>query len=377
MNDQNLQFKVGLFVITALTTTAVMVFQFGDIRSLWEPTYPLVVHFHTAPGVSAGTPVRRNGISIGRVEEVVFDDQHGGVLVIVQIRSDINIRTDSRPRLMRSLLGDSNIDFLPGVLPDFLSPGDRITGDSPPDPVEIVVRLESQVGTSLESMKETSAEWQRVAENINSLLETNRGNLDLAIQRSAESLQEFTLTMQTTRDTLDEANRVFGNPENQENLRQTLAMLPKMAAETRQTIAAVRSAVSSADQNLRNLEHVTKPLSQHTASIVTRLDNAMAHFESVSEDINVITQLAVKEDGSMQRFLADPELYINLNRSASSLAVLMENLEPIMQDVRIFADKAARHPETLGLGGVFNPSSGIKLGPTGTAASMWRSMNGN
>ncbi|MCA9023317.1 MAG: hypothetical protein KDA74_24380, partial [Planctomycetaceae bacterium] len=47
-------------------------------------------------------------------------------------------------------------------------------------------------------------------------------------------------------------------------------------------------------------------------------------------------------------------------RSASSLTVLLNNLEPIARDIRIFSDKIARHPEILGVSGAMKGSSGLK-----------------
>ena len=50
----------------------------------------------------------------------------------------------------------------------------------------------------------------------------------------------------------------------------------------------------------------------------------------------------------------------NLNLSASALTVLLNNLEPIARDVRVFSDKIARHPEILGVSGAMKGSSGLK-----------------
>ena len=85
MTERQLQFRVGLFVILSGAAIAGMVFYFGEIAQMWEPRYPLVVHFENAPGVFPGTPVRRNGISIGKVQEVVFDEHRGGVLTLISI----------------------------------------------------------------------------------------------------------------------------------------------------------------------------------------------------------------------------------------------------------------------------------------------------
>jgi hypothetical protein len=58
--------------------------------------------------------------------------------------------------------------------------------------------------------------------------------------------------------------------------------------------------------------------------------------------------------------LKDPALYNNLNEFACGLAKLTPQLDRIARDFSIFADKIARHPESLGVGGVVRPGSGIK-----------------
>lgn len=353
MSERQLQFRVGLFVLVALVATGVMVFEFGEIRTLWERRYPLTIHFKEAPGVYPGTPVRRNGVPIGNVEAIAFDEEHGGVLVTVEIRERFRLRVDAQPRLVSSLLGDSTIEIQAGRAEKFLAPGSRIKGSAPVDPMQMVQRMEDRVTVSLESFNGAALEWQQVGRSLNGLMETNRGNLDLVIERAAESLHQFSTTMQN-------ANRLVGDPRNQENLRNTLEALPEMVTETRQAIAAVRSAVEKADANLQNLQQVTGPLAQRSTSIVTRLDGTLANLEGLSGELKDLVQFVSKQDGTVRRFAADPELYENLNQSASSLAVLLQNMEPIMRDLRIFSDKVARHPELMGVGGAMNPSSGVK-----------------
>lgn len=360
MTERQLQFRVGLFVLAAALATGAMVFKFSDIRELWEPKYSLQIHFDDAPGVFPQTPVRRNGIAIGAVREVLFDEQHGGVLVIVEIRESIRLRADSEPRLMRSLLGDSRIEFTPGQSSAFLDPGTRVEGTPPADPLQALDRMEQRLTTTLGSFEATSREWQQVGRNFNSLMDTNRGNLDLVVERAAESLHQFTRTMQTFQESLTHANAIVGNPQNQEHLRQTLAAMPGMITETRDAIAAVRSAVVKADANLQNLEQVTAPLADHSRSIVTKLDGTLTNLESLSGELDQFARIVAREDGSLQQFVSNPRLYENLDRSAHSLAVLLKALEPTLVDLRILSDRLARHPELLGIGGAMRPSSGIK-----------------
>ncbi|MBW3542458.1 MAG: MCE family protein [Planctomycetes bacterium] len=360
MTERQLQFRVGLFVIAAAVVAGVIVFQFSELKNLWEPTYSLAIHFDSAPGVFPSTPVRRNGIAIGKVREVAFDERHGGVVVFVDIREHIRLRADTHPRLVRSLLGDAKIDFTPGTSKQVLPPGSRIEGTAPTDPMQVVGRMEERVNESLATFDETSRQWGEVARNVNGLLDTHRGRLDLVIEQSAESLARFTETMKLANETLRQASTIVGDPQNQENLRRTLAALPEMVTETRTAIASVRSAVGKADENLTNLADVTGPLADRSLSIVTRLDNTMQNLESLSKELDQIAQAAGREDGSLHQLLSNPSLYRNLNASASSLAVLLDSMQPVARDLRYLSDKLARHPELLGVGGALRPSSGVK-----------------
>ena len=45
------------------------------------------------------------------------------------------------------------------------------------------------------------------------------------------------------------------------------------------------------------------------------------------------------------------------------LVRIMPRLDRVMQDVEVFADKIARHPESLGVRGAVSPSAGLKEAP--------------
>lgn len=363
MTDRQLQFRVGLFVLVALGVAGAMVFQFGDFQRLWRPRYKIIVHFDAAPGVHEATPVRRNGVAIGQVTEVFFDEERGGVTVIVEIGEEHRLSADSEPRLVRSLLGDASIEFTPGTGKRFLASGARLQGKTPEDPMQIIHRIEERLALTVESFHATSREWEEVGRNLNGLLDTNRGNLNVVVERAAESLHEFTRTMKTAHKTLASTGEIVADPEIQKNLRTALQSLPQLVEDTRQTVTAVRAAIEGADASLKNLNQLTAPLAERSASIVTRLDSTLGHLASLSKELDAFAKLSAREGGTLHQFAANPELYRNLNRSASSLAVLLKNLDPAVRDLRIFADKVARHPELLGVSGAITGSSGLKDPP--------------
>jgi hypothetical protein len=51
------------------------------------------------------------------------------------------------------------------------------------------------------------------------------------------------------------------------------------------------------------------------------------------------------------KFLTDGSLYNNLDNAAVMVARLVLRLDGVLKDVAIVADKLARHPESLELGG--------------------------
>jgi len=359
MNERQLQFRVGLFVLAAMVMVAVMVFQFGEFRELLSHRYQIQAHFESAPGVLEGSPVRLNGILIGSVTSIRLDEANGGVLLTLSIDENYRLRSDSVPSLQQSLLGDSLVEFTPGMSPVEFDRTTVLEGQPAFDVQSVVLRLDEQLRTTMTSFEATSREWQLVAHNVNSVVNTNRGNLQDVVARTAESLEEFTNTMRSAAQAFDHTNRLIGDPQTAENLQKALAGLPRLVQDTQQTIAAMRQTVTSINGNLKNIEGVTQPLAEHTTSIVVRLDRTLANLEFVTSELRDITELASRSDGSMKRFMSDPALYDNLERSTLSLSVLLRNLDPVVRDLRVFSDKVSRRPEILGVGGALRPSSGM------------------
>jgi len=195
MSEQQLQFRVGLFAMVALTICGVLTFKFSSLRDLLDQKYAMAIQFEEAPGLYPSTPVRMNGITIGSVRDVSLDHERGGVLVTIDILEKYRLRADSMPSLKRTLLGDSSIEFTPGVSQEFLQPGGRLVGVAPVDPMDIVNRMEQKVSQSLTSIERTSDQWEKVGENLNELMLTNRGHIDEAIAQAAISLKDFSQTM--------------------------------------------------------------------------------------------------------------------------------------------------------------------------------------
>ncbi|HUQ71588.1 MAG TPA: MlaD family protein [Planctomycetaceae bacterium] len=195
MNERRLQFAVGLMVLVAMSIGSALVIRFGDLSRELQDRYPLVIHLESAGGLYPTAPVLLSGLSIGIVKTLAFDPEDGGVLVTAEIRKEIKLRSDSVPIVARSLLGETVIEFVPGRSGDYLAPGSRVNGQGASDPLAAVARMEGRAVAVLDAFAETSREWQKVAANVNGLMETHEGQLDVVIERAAQSLHQFTQTM--------------------------------------------------------------------------------------------------------------------------------------------------------------------------------------
>lgn len=366
MTERQLQFRVGLFVLTALALGTAIVLQFSELQSYFDVRYQIAIKFEKSPGVQAGVPVKQNGVDIGSVREVRADDG-GGVLVIVEIKEDVVLRRDSQPQVKRTLFGDASIVFPLGIDPQVLPPNAQVNGLLSQDPLQIVERLDAKVQETLTAFEETSREWQKVAMNVNGLVETKQGSLDDVVERAALALEEFTQTMQTAHVALDSANSLLNDPRLQQSLRATMNTLPQMVEETRGTIAAARYSIEkigttaeTMNVTLASMNQVADPLAKATPSIVTKLDSSLGQLDLLLTELNTVTRLMTHGDGTINKLATDPELYDNLNRSAATMPIVLANLNRIAQDLRVFSDKIARHPEILGVRGAISGSTGLK-----------------
>lgn len=351
-----------------------LILQFSELQEFWKKTYQLAIHFDEVPGLHPGSPVKQNGITIGNVREIMLDQEAGGVLVVVEIQEKQQLRADARPRVAVSLFGDSRIEFTSGKSQQVVPPQSRLRGEPPTDPLAAVERLEHTVNTTLGSFEKASQEWQLLARNVNNIVDTKRGSLDDVVERTATALDNFNRTMNlasgtfadagkalnAATTTLTNANSLIADPQLQQNLRETAASLPRIAQETRDTIAAARASMQLVSQNLNTIQQATLPIADQSDVIVRKLAGSLIQLESLLTELNKFSVALNTREGSLQQLAADPALYRNLNRSSAELSALLQNLGPIMKDVQIFSDKVARHPEILGVSGAMRGSTGIK-----------------
>ncbi len=356
MDDRVMKFRVGVVMIATVLITGILVVAFSNLTTIVRGTYPLFVRFQDAPGIAEGTPVRKNGILIGRVHETEFAEG-GGVIVTLKIQDKVKLKQNETARIKSSLLGDAVIEFVSppeeSKTAKSIEPGEYIDGTVLGNPLESFGDLQGELGTTARSLTGAGDEIRKLAASINQTMDSDDKQVQRIIDKLESSLDSF-------HRTTDNINGLIGDNEVQQELRRTIVELPKLFEQSRLTLDRMQITVDSANKNLKNLEGLTEPLGEGGAELVGKIDSTVTKLDELLGQFVIFGKQLNEEDGSLGKLVRDPELYHNLNKAARNIEKLTTDLRPIVKDARAFSDKIARHPEMLGVRGAIQRSSGIK-----------------
>lgn len=420
MNEQAIRFRFGIFVLAALILLAVLTILFGGFPNYFKRTESYSIVFKNAQGVAPGTPVRRSGVRIGEVRSVKLDNETGEVTVEIRIDDKFFLRKGDRPILTQSLLGgEASVAFVPPddpmqADPRPVEPGAVLQGVNPIDPGTLVQKaadltvplqealleirktfqainklgpvaentlkdfgevgkMARNLGPELQKttdeirllakstrdvipeLKKTNDEiqltaryWGKVGERADVLLRTNEDKIVKSIDRMEEALKRI--------------NNLLGD-ENQKYVRDALKDTSELIRESRVTVKQVNVSLKRADEAIADLQKALKPLGDRGPSILKNVDESAESLNRTMKDVRELMQHFARSEGTVQKLLGDPSIYNNLNDSALMATKILPRLDRILRDVEIFADKLARHPELIGIGGALRPSTGLKESP--------------
>jgi phospholipid/cholesterol/gamma-HCH transport system substrate-binding protein len=371
MNERVIQFRVGVTVVAAVFIAILLALLFDGFPELRSQKYIMYISFSQAPGVSEGTPIRKSGILIGRVKAVDFAEDIGikpreglNVVVTAEIQANRQIRHNELPQIGKSLLGDAVIEFVleeNSSLPNTpVQPGERVPGRVVSDPLQAIGNIEGNLSLAIGSIAHTSDQISALAQRVNNLLANNDEQIARMVNKTETAIDNFN-------SAASNANDLLGDEKMKANIRKIADDLPKATADLNESMSVLRQTLEAANRNLANIEGFTKPLGERGPAIMNHIDEAAQTLNRVLADTRAFSQALSSPNGSLGKLINDQELYNNLNTTVSNintitveLQPMVRELKPIIKDVRVFSDKAARHPEMFGIRGALRPGSGIK-----------------
>jgi phospholipid/cholesterol/gamma-HCH transport system substrate-binding protein len=393
MDERVVKFRVGVIVLATMIVLAILILLFNDLSTFLRGSYTIFVHFPEAPGVAPDTPVRKDGILVGKVVRVRFADDdprfetEGGVIATVRIAADRRINVNERCRINTTLLGDAVLQFDLGGSrrsPDYLQNGDFLQGSVAANPLQLLTNLEGNIGGAISSVAGAGNDVGKLARRLESFLDNNDDQLQRIVTKTERSLDAFQRALQSINvvlgdvDAMGAAGTIFGAdgaatplgapdgiaPGDQPGEpgvpgRRRVTTLPELMSETRDAIIEMRAAVVTANRNLANLERFTQPLGDRGEELIVKVDRSVGRLDELLQQFVLFSQALNRKEGTLGQIVNNPELYQHINAAACNIEQLTRALKPIIADVRVFTDKLARHPGMF-LREAVKPNSGIK-----------------
>ncbi|MEO0529882.1 MAG: MlaD family protein [Planctomycetota bacterium] len=375
MSNRGQEFRVGVVTLVAAGVTALLAtVGTGVPLPLGSSPYTIKIRTDRAPGVGPNTPVRKDGVVIGRVESAEFLAE-GGVLITAGIQPGAPIyQTDVCRIRPSSLFGDAVINFAyagQGVEPVPLEAGSLVTAAALPDPIEALTNLQIDVGPTLQSIGAAADSVEQLTSRVNAALgdDFSGDRVTSVLDEVSVALNDFETTMAVMTRAMTQVETLVSDPALQQSVKEVPALLSDARSTVNtatQTLESFSGVVTSAESNLRNLEGLTKPLGDRGEELSQSLISAVENLDRTLADASKFVTAVTDSRGSLNRLLNDPEFYNNVNTVVYNADVVIrelnervKELRPVLYDARVFTDKIARNPGIIVRGAVRN-GPGIK-----------------
>jgi phospholipid/cholesterol/gamma-HCH transport system substrate-binding protein len=365
MDERVMQFRVGVMVLASLLIVGILLLLLGELElpRFLRRTDTVRLWFPEGRGLSEGALVRKNGILVGRVREVRFiadkdlerpqgvdeAEFNTGILVTAEIQEDVKLYKHDACRIQTDLLGKPSLHFF--------RPEDRRASKELLDISKVQKgEIASDPLDSLSMVMETIDDLRPNIEELSTAM-TNAGNsIDEAARRLTALLGDksergIESAIAEANSSLRAIQRIFGSEDQEGALEAALKEVPD-------TVRQFKTTMQTAQQRLDELKMFTEKLGSEET--IAGLDRAAGKLEAVIDNLAEFSEGLKNPQGSLMLLQKDRQLYDRLNSVAANVDDLSRKLKPIVNDIRVFTDKVARHPERIGVRGVLQRYPGIK-----------------
>ncbi|MDB5591763.1 MlaD family protein [Enterovirga sp.] len=334
---------IGLFTISVIAAAFGFVYWFmGSDSGTKRATYRIVFNGSIA-GLTKGAPVLFNGIRVGEVNEVKWDDQNSEQAIAwIDIQPDAPVKTDTKASLDVALLSGAAVIALTGGSRDAA----RLVSEQGKEPPTIVAER-GGLASILETARGTADRANTLLDNVNALVTDNRS----AIQKAVGDVSSFTDALAKNAPAIDNLlSSVARAADNVGPLTEKLAGLADSATGILATVEPERIR-----NVIRNVEGVTQTVEEGRANIASFLQEASSLAGRLNEAAPKLDQAL----SDVNRVISgvDPvkinQTVDSAQRFTAGLAASTDEMQATIRNANAFSAKldnvlAAVRPETVG-----------------------------
>lgn len=288
------EIKVGLL---GIITFVIFYLGFNFLKGLdvFRTENEYNTYFNTAEGIQTSNPVTYNGVAVGRVVLVEPEQAKNRIKVVLAVKRSIVVSDKTI-----AILADDG--FLGGkVIKLNIKPGQ-------------VLEDEGTIGSSIEKgmIASVTDKLTPTLKNVDSLLTTTTAIVK-QFDQTAAALK--TLMASAAQTTAGVNGIVAANSKSLSEITANAAIL------TSNLNTLTKSLDAQIKPILQNTSTFTDSLNaMHLGETVSKLNSSIAGLQGVIKEIN-------QGKGTLGKLAKDDSLYVNLDRTAANIALLMEDLK--------------------------------------------------
>jgi phospholipid/cholesterol/gamma-HCH transport system substrate-binding protein len=332
------QLRVGLTVLFASITLAVLTFLMSGTTGLFTPKISLKSYFDNAQGLRNGAPVRLQGVDIGNVTKVrvVSNNARTPVEITMRVntRYGFSIRKDSVTSLSTAgVLGETfiDIDSSQATLPPARD-GDTLKTRDTPD-IQDVVRASQGTLQNLDALLKRT-------DRILAFVESGQGSIGKLIydpalyNRFADTVSEFKGIVDQIRNGQGSIGKLIASDEIYNKATAAVDKLNVIIDELQQgkgtagMLLKDPALYKNANDTIANVKKLTDDINAGKGALgkLTK-DEALAQkLDNTITKLSVLTDRLEAGEGTAGKLFKDPSLYNNLDETLVETRQLVKSI---------------------------------------------------
>ncbi|MDE3252906.1 MAG: MCE family protein [Bacteroidota bacterium] len=294
--------KVGALTAIAITLL-ILGFNFLKGKTLFKTGNYIYAKYNDTKGIMVSNAVFINGFQVGSVSDIENTDQNlSSIMVVIKLRSNYNIPTNSVATIKENPLGSSSIQIALGDAKTYLATGDTVLTASTAGLLGDVMNKLGPVG---DQIKTTVHSLDSVLKNINTIFDPNtKHNLQEVIANINKTTASLVVSSASIQAMLNEQSGAITQSMN------NVASFTKNLSDNNQKV----------NRMLDNVEKTTDNLSKaDLAGTVDKLKTTISNLNTILSKID-------SKEGSLGKLMNDKALYDNLTNTVRSANILMDDL---------------------------------------------------
>ncbi len=309
--------KIGALAAVAITLL-ILGFNFLKGRNLFEKEREIYAVFSKVEALNTSDPVRINGLQVGKILELKESDpQMTGIIVTIQITKDILIPKNSYATINSNPLGSTTVNIIKGNSSSYLAEGDTLTT------VAAVGLLDGLMGTLDPALDKVTG----TLTSLDSLVELIGGTFDPKTKASMQKL--------------------IGNLEASSSSLNALMSAQGAVGKTMQNMSAITANLNNNKDTINRILANVETFSSNMSKL--DVNPTLEKLQKTADMLNTTLAKINSNEGTMGLLMNDKKLYSNLNASANSLNILLQDfrLHPKRYvSVSVFGKKVKSDPLT-------------------------------